>query len=67
MYTQVDTQDSEIMWSTAREFHGTTLAQYTSHGLIDTESILIKSKYRVMEIIETNKKALGGEIHMHWN
>ena len=65
--TPVDPQGSEITRTTAGEFHGTTLAQHTSHRFIDTETILIKSKYIMAEIIETNERTLDGEKHAHWD
>ena len=67
MNAPVDPQGKDIIRTTAEEFHGTTSARHTSHRFIDTETILIKSKYIMAEIIETNERTLDGEIHTHWN
>ena len=65
MNAPVDPQGKDIIRTTAEEFHGTTSARHTSHRFIDTETILIKSKYIMAEIIETNERTLDGEIHTH--
>ena len=50
-----------------KETHGGTVAQHTSHRLINTEKILLKSKYMMAEIVETNERTLTGEVHTHWD
>ena len=60
-----DSQRSEIM--RGKEFHGETFAQHTSHRVINTETILMKSKYIMAEIVETNERTLTGEVHTHWD
>ena len=60
-----DSQRSEIM--RGKEVHGETFAQHTSHRVINTKTILMKSKYIMAEIVETNERTLTGEVHTHWD
>ena len=61
----VDPHGSENM--TEEEHYEGIVEQHTSHRFINTEAILMKSKYVMAEIAETKEITLTGKTYTHWD